>query len=219
MLFSSTLIHSVSLRRELSLIREFKEYAVDFDTVEGCHPHSLILPVNTHQVRLNLQKESGHAELDAGLVGSSPSNVSAWADHSPHPSSTTDRRVLLIEDDDTNRQMLGDFLTLSGYITHGIATGAELQSALSGFCPGVILMDIKLPDINGFTLLSQLSSHPEWSAIPVIVVSAYALRADRAKALDMGASQYFVKPVELDQLMHAIDVELRRFQRRSPKTP
>ncbi|MEM7769657.1 MAG: response regulator [Cyanobacteria bacterium P01_E01_bin.6] len=121
------------------------------------------------------------------------------------PTPFNEKRILLVEDDDANRQMLGDYLALHGYTIRGVATGAEFSSALSQFCPSIILMDLKLPDVSGYKLLTDLSGHPTWSSIPVIVVSAYAFKADQRKAMELGASQYFVKPVDLEQLINAIE--------------
>ena len=117
------------------------------------------------------------------------------------------KRILLVEDDDANRQMLGDYLTYLGYTVRSVATGSEFSSALRQFQPNLILLDLKLPDVSGYTLLTDLNTNPEWAHIPVIVVSAYAFKADQSKALELGARRYFVKPIELEQLIEAIEQE------------
>ncbi len=125
----------------------------------------------------------------------------------PYPLESEGKRILLVEDDDANRQMLGDYLSLVGYSVLGVATGSEFSSALQHFQPELILLDLKLPDTSGYSLLMELRSHPQWSRIPVIVVSAYAFKSDQAKALELGARQYLVKPIELEQLVKAIEFE------------
>lgn len=106
--------------------------------------------------------------------------------------------------------MLEDYLVYCGYQVLGIATGSSFFQALAEFQPHLVLLDLKLPDIDGYTLLQQLQQKPEWDNIPVIVVSAYAFKADQQRALDLGARRYFVKPVSLRDLKQAIEEELLR---------
>lgn len=127
--------------------------------------------------------------------------------NAPSPMESSCKRILLVEDDDSNRQMLGDYLTLIGYEVHSVATGTECLVAIGKLRPNLILLDLKLPDISGYELLEELKAHPEWSCIPVIVISAYAFRSDQAKALALGARHYLVKPIELEQLIQAIEHE------------
>lgn len=127
----------------------------------------------------------------------------------PYPMGSEGKRILLVEDDDANRQMLGDYLSLVGYSVFGVATGSEFSSALRQFQPELILLDLKLPDVSGYSLLMELRNHPQWSSIPVIVVSAYAFKADQSKALELGARQYLVKPIDLEQLIRAIECECK----------
>jgi two-component system cell cycle response regulator DivK len=84
---------------------------------------------------------------------------------------------------------------------------------MAEFRPDVILLDLKLPDVDGYHLLDLLRRHPEWQTIPVIVVSAFAFQADQERAFALGAKQYLVKPVKLQQLQQAICAEL------PPQTP
>jgi len=117
------------------------------------------------------------------------------------------KRILLVEDDDANRQMLSDYLVFVGYCVHSIATGSEFSYAIRDFQPNLILLDLKLPDVSGYALLETLNEHPEWAQIPVIVVSAFAFKADQKKALALGARQYLVKPVDLEEIVSAIETE------------
>lgn len=117
-------------------------------------------------------------------------------------------RVLLIEDNDTSRQLLSDYLEYYGYQVCSLANGAALASTMSQFQPQIVLLDLKLPDIDGFTLLEQLHQQQDWQDIPVIVVSAFAFQADQQRALSLGARRYLVKPVNLTYLRHVIHEEL-----------
>jgi len=118
-------------------------------------------------------------------------------------------RVLLVEDNHASRQLIGDFLRYCGYQVRNLGEGAGFIAAMNQFHPQVVLLDLKLPDVDGYCLLEELRHHPEWSEIPVIVVSAYAFQSDRQRALDLGAHQYLVKPVRLMVLKTAIDQALQ----------
>ncbi|MBD3883768.1 response regulator [Phormidium tenue FACHB-886] len=117
-------------------------------------------------------------------------------------------RILLIEDNPTSRQLMSDYLEYYGWNVLSLEQGAAFPSAMSHFKPHLVLLDLKLPDLDGYTLLEQVQQHSEWRHIPVIVVSAFAFQSDREKALNLGARQYLVKPVNLIQLRQAIHEEL-----------
>ncbi len=119
------------------------------------------------------------------------------------------KRILLVEDNELNRQMLDDYLVYCGYQVLSIASGANFFQVLADFQPNLILLDLKLPGINGYTLLEQIQQETDWRHTPVIVVSAFAFKADKQRALSLGARRYFVKPVNLFDLRQAIQDELR----------
>lgn len=120
----------------------------------------------------------------------------------------TAKRILLVEDNDLNRQMLHDYIVFCGYQVLSLRGGSGFFEALTEFQPQLILLDLKLPDIDGYTLLEQLQQSTEWGYIPVIIVSAFAFIADQRRALSLGARRYFVKPVDLSKLKQAIADEL-----------
>lgn len=117
-------------------------------------------------------------------------------------------RILLVEDDETSRQLLSDYLEHSDYQVLGLARGALFATAMVQFRPHLVLLDLKLPDVDGYALLQQRQRHPEWLKVPVIIISAFAFPADQQRALKLGASQYLVKPVNLTQLKQTIHHEL-----------
>lgn len=118
------------------------------------------------------------------------------------------KRILLVEDNDLNRQMLQDYMVFCGYRVLSIAGGCGFFEALADFQPQLILLDLKLPDVDGYILLEQLQQKPEWQHIPVIIVSAFAFKVDQQRAFNLGACRYFVKPVNLSELSQAIEDEL-----------
>jgi len=115
-------------------------------------------------------------------------------------------RILLVEDNEASRQLMSDYLNYYGYRVLALSKGALFNQAMLRFCPNLVLLDLKLPDIDGFTLLQQRSS--DCLKIPIIVVSAFAFQADQQRAFQLGASQYLVKPVSLTQLKQVIRHEL-----------
>jgi two-component system cell cycle response regulator DivK len=118
-------------------------------------------------------------------------------------------RLLLVEDNYTNRQLLSDYLSFCGYTVLGLEDGLNFAEAMSTFQPHLVLLDLKLPGgVDGYTLLQYMQQNPAWKRIPAIVVSAYAFQADQQHALQLGARRYFVKPVKLAQLKQAICEEL-----------
>lgn len=106
--------------------------------------------------------------------------------------------------------MLEDYLVYCGYEVSGLAGGSGFFQALADFQPHLILLDLKLPDIDGFTLLEQIQQQSDWQHIPVVVVSAFAFKSEQQRAFSLGVRRYFVKPVtSLADLRQAIQEELR----------
>ena len=124
------------------------------------------------------------------------------------PQYTALKRLLIVEDNTLNRLMLNDYLTFCGYHVMSLACGANLLEEVVSFQPHLILLDLKLPDIDGYILLEQLQLNPQGRDIPVIIVSAFAFKADRQRAMNLGACQYFIKPVNLLDLRQAIEREI-----------
>ncbi|AFY47671.1 response regulator with CheY-like receiver, AAA-type ATPase, and DNA-binding domains [Nostoc sp. PCC 7524] len=121
-----------------------------------------------------------------------------------HPS----RRILLVEDNDINRMLLSDYLSYCNYNVKGLSNAADFFLSIDTFQPDLILLDLKLPDINGYVLLEKIQQQPNLLKIPIIVVSAFAFKSDQEKAMNLGARSYFVKPINLNLLTLAIEQEL-----------
>ncbi|PSB16072.1 response regulator [Phormidesmis priestleyi ULC007] len=117
-------------------------------------------------------------------------------------------RILLIEDNEANRRLMSDYLGYCGYEVFALAEGTQIAETLEQFRPQIILLDLKLPMIDGYVLLEQLQQRDDWKQIPTIVVSAYAFQRDQQRALDLGARRYLVKPIRLSQLTDVIREEL-----------
>ncbi len=119
-------------------------------------------------------------------------------------------RILLIEDNEANRRLMSDYLGYCGYDVFALEEGSQLAATMEQFCPQIILLDLKLPKIDGYSLLEQLQQRDDWKQVPTIVVSAYAFQRDQQRALDLGARRYLVKPIRLSQLTEVIREELAK---------
>jgi two-component system, OmpR family, KDP operon response regulator KdpE len=116
-------------------------------------------------------------------------------------------RVLVVDDEIEIRRALRTGLTDHGFEVEAVATGEEALTAAIGRKPDVVLLDLGLPDLDGFTVLTRLR---EKSRAAVIVVSVMANERDKVRALDLGADDYLVKPFGLEELLARIRAVLRR---------
>jgi two-component system, cell cycle response regulator DivK len=102
--------------------------------------------------------------------------------------------ILVVEDQEDNRQILRDLLTFSGYEITEAGDGAEALKAIAIRRPDLILMDIQLPVMDGYEATRRIKADPATMDIPVIVVTSYALSGDEAKARAAGGDDYVAKP-------------------------
>lgn len=123
--------------------------------------------------------------------------------------STGTRRILLLEDDYANRRLLTDYLEHYAYTVLSLPDGLHFLDHLETFHPHLLLLDLKLPGVDGFSILQMLQTNLQWSRLPVIVVSGYAFQTDQQRALKLGARRYLVKPVQLPELRRAIEDEIQ----------
>lgn len=120
------------------------------------------------------------------------------------------KRILVVEDQPLNQVLLSEVLELEGYavewIDQGQAMLVRLHSAevTSQPLPNLVLMDIQLPEVDGFELIRQLKANPLWQNVPVIAVTAMAMSGDRDRCLEAGADDYMSKPLDLEKLMAII---------------
>ena len=104
------------------------------------------------------------------------------------------KRILLVEDQEDNRQILRDLLAAAGYDMIEAEDGMQAVAAASEHRPDLILMDIQLPELDGYEATRRIKANPALSAIPIIVVTSYALSGDEDKAREAGCNAYVAKP-------------------------
>lgn len=118
--------------------------------------------------------------------------------------------IYIVEDDENIRQLEQYALKNAGFETSGFETGAQLFSALAAARPQLLLLDVMLPGEDGISLLRRLKSTPEYSDIPVIMVSAKSQELDAVIGLDSGADDYIPKPFGIVELISRVKAVLRR---------
>ena len=120
-----------------------------------------------------------------------------------------DNTILIIEDDDALRLFASRLLELEGYNVLQCGTGNEGFKSLQETQVNLLLLDLRLPDTSGWSILEQIKNTPELSEIPVIVFTASAGRAQRDRALSLNAADYLTKPVSASDLKDAVARSLK----------
>jgi CheY-like chemotaxis protein len=126
-------------------------------------------------------------------------------------------KILLIEDNEMNRDMLRRRLERRGYAVHVTTNGALGLAAAGADRPDLILMDIRLPDMDGRDLARALKAGAATRDIPLIALTAHAMEGDRAAALQAGCDEYDTKPVDLARLLGLIETVLKRTSAQRPE--
>ena len=127
------------------------------------------------------------------------------------------KKVLVVDDDVRNIFALSTVLEKHGLqVVHAENGRAGIEMLLK--TPGVdgVLMDIMMPEMDGYETMQAIRQIPEFRSIPIVAVTAKAMKGDRAKCIDAGASDYITKPVDLEQLFSVLRVWLVRAHDLSP---
>ena len=113
--------------------------------------------------------------------------------------------ILYIEDNAENRLLVRRVLHAEGYNVLEADSADQALEVILSQSPDLILMDINLPEIDGYTLTSRLKSIPSLSRIPIIALTANVMKGDRERTLEAGCDGYIQKPIDVDNLPHQID--------------
>ena len=112
--------------------------------------------------------------------------------------------ILLVEDQEDNRQILRDLLASAGYDMAEAENGQEALAAVAQHKPDLILMDIQLPVIDGYEATRRIKADPATRHIPIVAVTSYALAGDEAKTRDAGCDGYIAKPYNPRDLLQKV---------------
>ena len=119
-------------------------------------------------------------------------------------------KILLVEDNELNRDMLSRRLVRRGYEVLTAGDGERGVSLAISEMPDLILMDISLPDLNGWDATRRIRRNQRTADIPVMALTAHAMSGDREKALAAGCNDYATKPMDLDSLLAKMEALLKR---------
>jgi pilus assembly protein CpaE len=119
-------------------------------------------------------------------------------------------RILLIDDEPLYQKMISRALEKEQYELKYAQTGQEGLATIPSYKPETIILDLQLPDMNGFDILQRIRRDPNFSHIPVIFVTAQNLLEDKLKAFDLGADDYLVKPFQPEELVARLGILARR---------
>ena len=114
------------------------------------------------------------------------------------------KTILVIEDDQDSQRIMRDLLTSAGYAILEAITGQEGVAAAEKHHPDLILMDIQLPDFDGYEATRRIRAKTALRAIPIIAVTSYALSGDDVKAFEAGCNAYVTKPFSPRELLAKI---------------
>ena len=117
------------------------------------------------------------------------------------------RRILIVEDNDLNLKLFRDLLTAHGYETIETKEGMEAINLTRSQHPDLILMDIQLPEISGLDVTKRLKADSAIRDIPIIAVTAFAMKDDEEKILAAGCQAYISKPISIMPFLNTV----RRF--------
>jgi two-component system, cell cycle response regulator DivK len=113
-------------------------------------------------------------------------------------------QILVVEDNERNMKLVRELLEATGYRAIEAATGSQALELAREHRPDLVLMDIRLPDIDGVEALSRLRADDRTASIPVLAVTAQAMQGDRERCLAAGFDGYLSKPIDVAQLLEAV---------------
>jgi two-component system, cell cycle response regulator DivK len=119
-------------------------------------------------------------------------------------------QILLVEDNEKNMKLLRDVLRATGYRTLEASTGGQALALATEHGPALVLMDIRLPDMDGVEALSRLRMDERTASIPVLAVTAQAMEGDKERFKEAGFAGYLSKPVDIDELLATVEQHRRR---------
>jgi len=118
--------------------------------------------------------------------------------------------ILYVEDNPDNRMLVRRILLSEDYGLIEAQNAAQALDLLRDAHPDLILMDINMPDMDGYTLTSRIKSMPGFERVPIIALTANVMRGDKEKTIEAGCDGYIQKPLDIDQLLREVERFLSR---------
>ena len=114
------------------------------------------------------------------------------------------KKVLIVEDNELNMKLFADLLDAHGYETRQTREGLKAISIAKAFQPDLILMDIQLPGVSGLEVTKWLKDDEDLSDIPVVAVTAFAMKGDEKRIRDGGCEAYIAKPITVSSFLATV---------------
>jgi two-component system cell cycle response regulator DivK len=124
--------------------------------------------------------------------------------------SDTKATILYVEDNPDNRMLVRRILMSQDYALLEAKNAFEAISVLQSERPDLILMDINMPDMDGYTLTARIKAMPGFERVPILALTANVMRGDKEKTLEAGCDGYIQKPLDIDQLVREVERFLLR---------
>ena len=115
------------------------------------------------------------------------------------------KSVLVVEDNELNMRLFCDLLDAFGYAAHMCRDGVKAIEIAREESPDLIIMDIQLPEVSGLDITRWLKDDPDLAHIPVLAVTAFAMRADEQRVRDAGCEGYLSKPIQMTSFLRAVE--------------
>ncbi len=116
------------------------------------------------------------------------------------------KTVMIVEDNELNMKLFNDLLEANGYNTVKTSNGTDALSLAKVHRPNLILMDIQLPEVSGEDVIQWLKADPLTRSIPIIAVTAFAMKGDEDRILGKGCEAYLSKPISITKFLDAVRV-------------
>lgn len=155
--------------------------------------HSPVLSVSEIRTAISDAEGEGHENLDSTH---------------PHWQASMKRKILLVEDNEMNQDMLSRYLTLFEFDVVVAGNGSRGLEMARTVAPDLILMDMSLPEIDGWQVTRLLKNDEATRSIPIIGLTAHAMFGDKEMALQAGCNEYLTKPINFDLLLSKLNALL-----------
>lgn len=117
---------------------------------------------------------------------------------------TSSKTVLIVEDNELNMKLFHDLLEAHGYLTLQTKDGMEALRLAREHRPDLILMDIQLPEVSGLEVTKWIKEDDDLKSIPIIAVTAFAMKGDEEKIRESGCEDYLAKPISVGKFLEAV---------------
>jgi len=118
--------------------------------------------------------------------------------------------ILYVEDNPDNRMLIRRILGSEGYTVHEASSASQAFEVLQTLRPDLILMDINMPEMDGYTLTARIRALPDMNTVPIVALTANVMKGDRERSLEAGCDGYIQKPIDID----TISTQVERFMKR-----